>query len=610
MNRTLVLVAGALFLSSLMIQAAPSPAERSAGAVVLVNSDSAARGDFDRFLKLYLDYFDIPYTVSNTARGELPQGWEEASLLIAGHDGSLGPLRLRDRERIAGYVRAGGGLFLFDTALFPRSGGHLGAELLALKRGEPLTVDEAVTIEPADVTHFITAYKADRPPLKTVPARRLKFEVPAVSGWEDQARVLMKIGGKPLVISATYGEGRIVQWTTYRWLDPNVLGFYNGLDDVVWRSLVWAARKPFVFQGNIPQVSMRIDDCVGLDMDFAYIDTISKYGIVPHIAFMMDDTPPSAADKLGEYTREGKAEAFIHARQRAGFTGFFFWDFDFNDFNRGRPFSEEVLARNFEELEAFYREHRIQHARTATAHYVPLATNTLPYLRAMGVAFDSISPVTLPSSSEYHFWPYELYQRAGYYDISFSSYGDGNFTYRSGMIMDWVEKDPSLFCTTSHVTSIKADWLRPSRAPGYEETRKVEGMVIDGTDMLRLALDSMGPAFFFTHELNIGLLEGGASQLGRAFDGVIDNLKKFYDIVPCGFDHLNQYGKNIRTGDLTSASWDPAGGTLRVEWRGFTDMPTKFHVFTEEAGEIKDRLVDLPAYRGPTSVTVRLGDGK
>ena len=82
-------------------------------------------------------------------------------------------------------------------------------------------------------------------------------------------------------------------------------------------------------------------------------------------------------------------------------------------------------------------------------------------------------------------------------------------------------------------------------------------MIIDGTDMLRLALDSMGPAFFFTHELNIGLLEGGAGQLDRAFEGVMGNLRKFHDVIPCGFDQLNQYGKNIRTGDLTAASWDP-----------------------------------------------------
>ena len=94
--------------------------------------------DFDHYLKLYLDYFDVPYRVLDTARGELPGGWEQAALVIAGHDGSLQSLTDRDRERIAEYVRAGGGLFLFDTALFPASGRHLGGELLSLQPGEPV----------------------------------------------------------------------------------------------------------------------------------------------------------------------------------------------------------------------------------------------------------------------------------------------------------------------------------------------------------------------------------------------------------------------------------------------------------------------------------------
>lgn len=101
-------------------------------------------------------------------------------------------------------------------------------------------------------------------------------------------------------------------------------------------------------------------------------------------------------------------------------------------------------------------------------------------------------------------------------------------------------------------------------------------------------------------------MEGGAGQLDRAFEGVLGNLRKFHQVIPCGFDQLNQYGKNIRTGNLTAASWEPATRMLRVDWRGITDMPTKFHVFTEQAGEIEDNLVHLPAYRGPVCVTVRL----
>ena len=212
----------------------------------------------------------------------------------------------------------------------------------------------------------------------------------------------------------------------------------------------------------------------------------------------------------------------------------------------------------------------------------------------------------MPYGGDYRFWPYELYQRAGYFDISFTSYGDGNFLYNSAMILDWVDKDPSIFCAASRISSIKADWLRPSRAPGYEDSRKVEGLITDGINMLRLSLDSMGFAFFFTHELNIGLLEGGPAQLDRAFAGVIKNLRKYHRIIPCSLDYLNQYGRNIRTADLESANYNLRTNTLEVGWRGFSDMPTKFHVFTEVSGEIRDSWEELPLYRGPVKLSLNL----
>ena len=45
------------------------------------------------------------------------------------------------------------------------------------------------------------------------------------------------------------GRGRAVQFASYEWMSPSIRGPLRGLDDLVWRSLAWAARKPFVMQG-------------------------------------------------------------------------------------------------------------------------------------------------------------------------------------------------------------------------------------------------------------------------------------------------------------------------------------------------------------------------
>ena len=67
-------------------------------------------------------------------------------------------------------------------------------------------------------------------------------------------------GAQPFVAVTTYGVGRAVQWGSYAWMSTSVHGPVFRLDDLVWRSLVWAARKPFVMQGMPPFLTMRVDD--------------------------------------------------------------------------------------------------------------------------------------------------------------------------------------------------------------------------------------------------------------------------------------------------------------------------------------------------------------
>jgi hypothetical protein len=40
----------------------------------------------------------------------------------------------------------------------------------------------------------------------------------------------------------------------------SVKGPLSGLDDLVWHSTAWAARKPFIMQGMPPFLTMRVDD--------------------------------------------------------------------------------------------------------------------------------------------------------------------------------------------------------------------------------------------------------------------------------------------------------------------------------------------------------------
>src|SRR5262249_34927523 len=59
-----------------------------------------------------------------------------------------------------------------------------------------------------------------------------------------------------------FGSGRVVNFGTYDYLRADRFGFVMGLDDLFWRSLVWAARKPFVLRGYPRFFAVQQDDNV------------------------------------------------------------------------------------------------------------------------------------------------------------------------------------------------------------------------------------------------------------------------------------------------------------------------------------------------------------
>lgn len=64
-------------------------------------------------------------------------------------------------------------------------------------------------------------------------------------------------------VLASLGGGRPVQWATCQWMRADVRRPLGGLDDLVWRSVVGAARKPFGMQVLPPVLTMRMDDASG-----------------------------------------------------------------------------------------------------------------------------------------------------------------------------------------------------------------------------------------------------------------------------------------------------------------------------------------------------------
>ncbi|MGH3739890.1 MAG: beta strand repeat-containing protein [Micromonosporaceae bacterium] len=72
--------------------------------------------------------------------------------------------------------------------------------------------------------------------------------------------VIALVGTDPLIRATTSGEGRAVHFGTLEYLRADRFGFLMGVDDLFWRSLVWAARKPFVVRGYPRLWAIQMDD--------------------------------------------------------------------------------------------------------------------------------------------------------------------------------------------------------------------------------------------------------------------------------------------------------------------------------------------------------------
>ena len=120
----------------------------------------------------------------------------------------------------------------------------------------------------------------------------------------------------PLVVVDTYGLGRAVQWTTINWMASGNLGPVSGMDDLVWRSIVWAARKPFVLQGLPPFVTFRVDDVVG---PYTWVSTAISHGFKPWAGIFLDSV--TNVPTLKTLVDSGNMTVSIHARS---YTDFFY----------------------------------------------------------------------------------------------------------------------------------------------------------------------------------------------------------------------------------------------------------------------------------------------
>jgi hypothetical protein len=546
--------------------------ERSNNALVIVNSGSSSYSDYTTFIKPYLENFGFSYNECNVNATELPE-LADYAIIIFGHRNvySSGYPFSELETAVAG----GTGLYSFDPHLFDYSSGF-----------NTLIPQKAVSsrlISIPNTSHYITQYHA---PDEYSPSNN---SVNLLNSWTVVQRSNL-VGGTDLASMssgeqtvsllqvANYGTGKVVKWCGYNWVFDNILGPVYGMDDLLWRGIVWAARKPFAMQGMPPLITMRVDDATGSDGgvtdDFNWVKICNEFGLIPWCGTFNNMIAPEYIPTLKNLIDNNKATAFPHS---------FTWQKDFIYFNHNNLEFFDAAA-NVRAARDFYNSNGLRISNYLVPHYYEISSEALPEIKAMGGDF--IATHMLPDQHYYSepmdLWlncgPYRL-NRTGYAELSRPVYYGGNVT------LNGIE---FFNCLTEIRDDGSYEWFPDNN---------VVSTTARGIRHLRRSLNSMVLSSLFTHEYYITPI---TTVNWRDILSRITSAISGYDPEYTSTDYAVRYIRarnNIRITNVVEKNL-----FTEISYSGTNDMDTKCYLFTEESGEINYHFVPLPRVSGNNKV--------
>ncbi len=573
----------------------PQPSVIGAGAVVLVNSSSPKYLDFQHFIQPYLDTFGVPYTVLDIASNSIGTNLAHYASIIIGHkllDTNGVYLNSLAQSNISLAVSNGTGLVNFDSALSvgstPRYGfiqNIFGFGYGASTSGTNVTLPPT---QPSAQMHYITARHQPNDSLTLYSNMSL-----ATLTLPSNVTAVALSSGKPLLAINQYGQGRAVQWASYDWISVYVKGPVAGLDDLVWRSLVWSARKPFVLRGMPNFVTMRVDDVSG---PFTWVHSANAFGFKPFLAlFVSNVTTASAVDLRGMATN-GLVTTSIHSWTD---TSFFYYDHD-----HGQAWPDNVISNNFAMGTAWHATNHIPISKMMIAHWSEMGSNSFAGLKAWGVEYvlieipPGVQEYITPPAPWLTAGPYRLYETplAGeslnpmFYADFLNVPGHPEF---NGQFFDPYTEIRDAYAGT---VAEGGDW-----APDTD----VGGSVDRGTKQIQRGLDSMTLGNVFTHERYPSSLSDSTWRL--ILQGISNNLAA-YNPIYVTMDYANQYQRAKRTSRLLDGEYDRTSGQITLTFSGKADMDTTVQVFIGADSGITNSYATIPSFLSGSTNTVAVSN--
>ncbi len=598
---------GLLILFFSILLPAIASAGKNCSALVLINSESADYREFGQFLQPYLTQFGLVYEVLDISKKSLENSISDFSLVIIGHRSFDPPRRFfssKEDNLLLSAVQKGTGLVSLDGLLcgwqgenphplyeFPqqifscsyRKGASANSITIGASRNQDSSLKAHYIISTSEVPRTLTLKKSIL----------MQGIIPGA-----KAGILASAGDNPLLMVSTLGEGRAALFTTSEWIDTAVKGRIYGMDDLLWKSLVWAARKPFLMRAMPHFLAFRVDDVSGLgkgsNRHLGWVEAANRFGLKPWLGVLLDDLAkdPEAIETLSDLTQTGLATAFPNARIRRKLIS---RDepplTDEAERNiAGKPSPAETMAANFKEADAFFTKNKILKSKVALPHFYEFGINNFDGLLRWGAEF--IGTMLVPGQGYGTPMP-----AAGPY-LSAEPLRSSNAK-DPVLIADWLdvpnhpEFNRKFFNFVLEVRDAAGCEWAPSGVPVEEAIRR-------GVEVCKREWDSLLPAVLFTHESD-HIQHIRPEDWEKILKGVMDQLEPYHPI-PVTLDYLCQYMRALKTSTLVATALDESeDGSGTVTFEGESDLTTSCILFEENGEEITQKVFAIQPFKKRTT---------
>jgi len=576
----------------------------------IVNSQKESYRSINEIILSPFEHLGIPFDILDLSKNKITSNVSEYSVIILGQEGIATDISKDEAYIIANAVKNGTGIVCLD-------GHEIHSFPEPIKEIFGIVTAPTPTLMPHMTTHAIRTIDNSHYITYTREKELVYFNKPIEAGnivhASSRCRVLMVLAngsGCPALIATRYGKGKAVLFAVSPkvWLEE-YFGHGCGLDDIFWKSIVWASRKPFVMLAMPPFVTMRVDDCSGT-YNFKWIDIANRHGIIPHVSLFIDNITDEAAKVIKEKYDNGLAEFSAHAFT---WTRQIYWKPKSpTDHSSGEEYPEDVLRKYFRKIDEKVKKWGIRLSKVFVPHFGEAGRNVIPFLKERGIIY-----LGLPIRFSTPFG--EIIKATGGIlekPVNFKPKPYGG----KGGAFDYHPEDPELFMVYFTRMTIPKTQLKVKIELGEIRTIeqmydflwdavRVKGKGVDielaakhGAEEIKLGLDNLFFGLLITHEQNISILS--LDEWDEILTK-IDELTSRYDKVYTSWEHIAEYAKNKYSTKLLEVTYDPSSKTIRCVLEGKSDITLWLYLFDDRDDWILYRFQPLPPFKGRYEVTFK-----